>query len=294
MERLKGMLFGAFVGDAYALGLHWIYDTDKLKQEADKLIGYLSPSTDSFHRGKRKGDFTHYGDQSLLLLKSISSNQGFAIDVFKTHWLTYMSKYEGYIDHATKESLSLLDSGTHFGSSSDELGGFVRVAPLIFYHFDDPALSKFIEKQTRLTHNNDPLNNFGKFVTELILELVIGKPLLESILQISQKYPQIEKTVQRLQSRLSEDSCEVIKDIGQSCSSQFAFPAALYLILKYPSNFIDAMKQNVLAGGDSAGRGMLIGMILGASVGYSHLPQDLVKSLNAFDIINGFTQHKLI
>lgn len=294
MERLRGMLFGAFVGDAYALGLHWIYDTEKLKNETDKLSGYISPSSDSFHKGKRKGDFTHYGDQSLLLLKSISSNQGFAIDVFKTHWLTYMSKYEGYIDHATRESLTLLDTGTHTGSSSDELGGFSRVAPLIFYHFDDPALFKYVEKQTRLTHNSDALMSFGKFTTEVLLELIIGKPLIETIDWVSKKYPDIEVIVTRLKDRFSEDTNAVVKDLGQSCSSLFAFPAALYIAMKYKDNFTEAMKQNVLAGGDSAGRGMIIGMLLGASLGYSHLPSEWVKGLSAFEIIHGFTQRKMI
>ena len=294
MERLKGMLFGAFVGDAYALGLHWVYDTEKLKQESDKLEGYISPSKDSFHSGKRKGDLTHYGDQSLLLLKSIASNQGFALDVFKTHWQTYMSKYEGYMDRASKESLQLLDSQSNFGSSSDELGGLARVAPLIFYHFDDPSLHRYIERQTMLTHNNDALNNYGNFIVDLLLELIIGKPLLESIHNVSQNYPVIEATIQRLEARLTDDTTEVIKDIGQSCSSQFAFPASMFFILKYPTRFDEAMKQNVLSGGDSAGRGMLIGMILGATLGYSSIPIDWIKNLNDFELINGFTQHKLI
>lgn len=294
MERLKGMLFGAFVGDAYALGLHWVYDTDKLKQEIDKLEGYISPSRDSFHNGKRKGDFTHYGDQSLLLLKSIASNQGFALDVFKTHWLTYMNKYEGYMDRASKESLQLLDNMSNHGSSSDELGGLVRIAPLVFYHFDDPSLVKHIEKQTMLTHNNDALIAYGRFITDLLLELIIGKPLLESIHIVSQNYPSIQSTIQKLETRLEDDTTEVIKDIGQSCSSQFAFPASMYLIIKYATRFDEAMKQNVLGGGDSAGRGMLVGMILGATLGYSNIPQSWIKSLNAYDLINGFTQHKMI
>ncbi len=294
MERLKGMLFGAFVGDAYALGLHWVYDTEKLKQELDKLEGYISPSKDSFHSGKRKGEFTHYGDQSLLLLKSIASHQGFALNVFKMHWLTYMAKYEGYMDHASKESLQLLDSKSNQGSSSDELGGLVRVAPLIYYHFDDPNLKKYIEKQTMLTHNNDALFTYGKFIADLLLELVIGKPLIETIQRISHNYPAIEATLQRLESRLADDTTEVIKDIGQSCSSQFAFPASMYLVLKYPTQFEEAMKQNVLGGGDSAGRGMLIGMILGAALGFSSIPQDWVNNLSAFELIDGFTQRKTI
>jgi len=294
MERLKGMLFGAFVGDAYALGLHWIYDTDKLKQEVRKLNDYITPSKDSFHKGKLKGDFTHYGDQSLLLLKSIASNDGFSVDAFKTHWLTFMAKYEGYMDHASKESLLMLDSQSNYGSSSDELGGLVRMAPIVYYHFDDPSLKKYIEKQTMLTHNNDALVTYGKFVTDLLLELVIGKPLLATIHETSKKYPEIEAVIGKLEARLSDDSTDVIKDIGQSCSSQFAFPAALYLVLKYPTQFEEAMKQNVLGGGDSAGRGMLIGMILGAALGYSSIPPEWIKNLHAFEPINGFTQHKMI
>lgn len=294
MERLKGMLFGAFIGDAFSLGYHWIYDTEKLKAESAKLNGYITPSKDSFHFGKRKGDFTHYGDQSLLMLKSISSNQGFSIDVFKTHWITYMSKYEGYLDHATKASLNLLDGGTHNGSSSDELGGLARIAPLIFYHFDDPLLSKYVEKQTRLTHNDEFLIEIGHFFVPLLLELIIGKPVKETILSLSQDSPQIKSIVDRVIERLDDDTCEVIKDFGQSCSSRYAFPAALYLMIKYAKNFEEAMRQNVLAGGDSAGRGMMIGMALGASLGYSHLPEDWILKLNAYDLIDGFTQRKKI
>jgi len=145
-----------------------------------------------------------------------------------------------------------------------------------------------------LTHNNDALFTYGRFIADLLLELVIGKPLLESIHSISQKYPTIKATIQRLETRLDDDTTEVIKDIGQSCSSQFAFPASMYLILKYPTHFDEAMKQNVLGGGDSAGRGMLVGMVLGATLGYSNIPPGWIKDLNAYELINGFTQHKMI
>ncbi|HAS75018.1 MAG TPA: hypothetical protein DCS67_12810, partial [Clostridiales bacterium UBA8960] len=102
------------------------------------------------------------------------------------------------------------------------------------------------------------------------------------------------KFYDKLIHRLDEDTTEVIKDVGQSCSCQFAFPSMLYLMLKYPDDFMEAMRQNVLAGGDSAGRGMILGMVLGTAKGYSNLPQDLVKALKAYDIIHTFTQHKMI
>ena len=294
MERLKGMLFGAFVGDAYALSFNGVYDKEKFTQTADKLDHYLSPNKDSYNYGKRKGDFTHVGDQSLLLLKSIASESGFSIDAFKLHWLTYMRKYEGYIDSATKESLNILDNGTKKGSSSDDLSGIARVAPLIFYHFDDPDLSKSIELQTRLTHNSDFLCQIGFFIQDLLLELIIGKPFNQTLDVITFKYPEIGIIISKLNKRLTEDTFTVVKDIGQSASSQFSFPAALYLLLKYKDDFQEAMKQNLLCGGDSASRGMVIGMILGATFGFSNLPTQWVKELNEYALINSFTQRKLI
>lgn len=294
MERLKGMLYGAFIGDAFALGTHWIYDTEKLKIEASQVEHYTDPAKNLFHSGKHKGDFTHYGDQSLLLLKSIASNNGFDINVFKTHWLTHMSKYEGYLDHATKESLQLLDPVNNLGSSSDELGGISRIAPLIFYHFDDQELSRFIKEQTQLTHNNQLLLEFGKFLEDWILDLIIGKPLVPSLEQHISKHPSVKPYYDEIKYRLKEDSVKVIKDIGQSCPSQFAFPTALFLILKHPTDFMSAMQENILSGGDSAGRGMLIGMILGASLGFNQLPKHLIDHLNEKSIIENFSMHRQI
>lgn len=292
MERLNGMLFGAFVADAYALGLHWIYDTDKIKNESDHLDHFISPARDSFHKGKRKGAFTHYGDQSLLLLKSISTEKGFKLDVFKTHWITYMEKYEGYLDHATRESLSMLDISTRLGSSSDELGGYARVAPLIFYHFDDPLLKQYVDAQTRLTHNNETLLIYAHFFTDLILELIIGKPLIKTIETLVENYPIVKKHYHSIKDRLNDDTLFVIKDIGQSCASPFAVPAALYIILKYSENYEEAMKANVLSGGDSAGRGMVIGMVLGAHLGISAIPSSWIDEMVSKDVIQVYSEHK--
>jgi ADP-ribosylglycohydrolase len=42
-----------------------------------------------------------------------------------------------------------------------------------------------------------------------------------------------------------------------------------------------SLLENTRAGGDSAARGMIIGMILGASLGYEKLPQDWLETMNA-------------
>ncbi len=292
MERMKGMLFGSFVGDAFALNVHWVYDTDKLAIEASSQTDYAEPSKSLFHSHKHKGDFTHYGDQSLLLLKSISANKGFDLEIFKTNWLSFMKNYEGYQDHATKESLALLDNRSNTGSSSDELGGFSRCFPLIYYHFDDPKLHQLVEAQTRMTHDDESLIRMSHFITDLILELIIGKSLETAIQLTLEKHPEFDELFKRIQANLGQDTVSFVKDIGQSCTSEYAFPAALYLSIKYQNNFLEALRYNNLCGGDSASRGMLIGALLGLLNGYHEIPPYLVEHLNARDTLESFSEHK--
>lgn len=294
MKRLSGLLYGAFIGDAFALSSHWIYDTEKLALEFTEQEDYEDPSKNLFHKGKKKGDFTHYGDQSLLLLKSIATNHSFHLPTFRTHWKTFMSQYEGYIDHASKNTLAQLESANHSGSSSDELGGFSRCAPLIFYHFDDPELLTYVHQQTKMTHNDPMLLEISSFITKWALELVIGKPMVLSLENLVDKYPHVKLHYENVQKRLNTDSVFAVKDIGQSCSSQYAFPSALFILLKNQNDFMNAMKENILAGGDSAGRGMLIGMILGASLGIDKIPHHLIENLTEKSIIEKYAKHKQV
>ncbi len=55
----------------------------------------------------------------------------------------------------------------------------------------------------------------------------------------------------------NEDS---IERLGKACSILGGLPSTFWLLLKY-DNYVEAMKANVLSGGDSSARGMIVGMI---------------------------------
>ena len=70
-NRIKAAVIGAFVADALSLGVHWVYNTDVIDKKLGRVEHYYDPMT-SYHTGKKAGDFTHYGDQMMVLLESAS------------------------------------------------------------------------------------------------------------------------------------------------------------------------------------------------------------------------------
>ena len=53
----------------------------------------------------------------------------------------------------------------------------------------------------------------------------------------------------------------------------------VHLIAKYENNLEEALVQSVMAGGDSAARGMLVGMVLGAHLGPESIPRKWLSKL---------------
>ena len=76
-DNAKAMVLASFVADALALGVHWIYNTNVIDNKWGRVEAYIKPERPTFHPSKDLGEFTHYGDQTLVLLKSIAASSGF-------------------------------------------------------------------------------------------------------------------------------------------------------------------------------------------------------------------------
>ena len=60
----------------------------------------------------------------------------------------------------------------------------------------------------------------------------------------------------------------------------------IHLIAKYPTDLEAALVENTMAGGDSAARGMMAGMVLGAHLGEDAIPGRWRKAMTAHDEIS--------
>ena len=68
-DRVEGMIWGQFLGDAMCLGTHWIYNLEDLKTFYPDLKGFEQPRAGHYHAGKKPGELTQYGEAALVLLE---------------------------------------------------------------------------------------------------------------------------------------------------------------------------------------------------------------------------------
>jgi ADP-ribosylglycohydrolase len=76
------------------------------------------------------------------------------------------------------------------------------------------------------------------------------------------------------------DTRRQVKEFGQMCSMNAALPGAVYTVLKNEDSLEEALIETVMAGGDSAARGMVVGMFLGAYHGGDKIPSRWLKNLS--------------
>lgn len=274
-NRLKAALWGAFYGDAYALGAHWLYDTQEISKADLKKGGFNDP-LGRYHAGKRAGDFTHYGDQMLWLLEAVANEDDFSLQSFSKTWQAKMSKYQGYVDGASKKTLNALNEGKNSlgcGSDSHDLSVVGRMMPLIYaYHSDMEKMMEFVKLHTVFTHMSRELVESAAYFNELILAVSLGADISRAIEEIALTYSeQLQERVAQGVAKAGTESIDAIKALGQACGVEGGFSAVIYLLMRF-SDFQEAMEANVLAGGDSAARGIIVGAVLGAHGGMELLP----------------------
>ncbi|MFZ0944467.1 MAG: ADP-ribosylglycohydrolase family protein [Syntrophobacteraceae bacterium] len=291
-DKAEAMVMASFAADSLALGAHWIYDIGEIDRKFGRVEGLLKPLANSYHATKDLGEFTHYGDQTLVLLESIAASSGFDIDDFARRWKKLFGAYNGYVDKATKATLANFASGKNpqeSGSSSSDLAGAARIAPLVYlYRHDLEDLLSNAKTQTAMTHDNPSVINASDFFARVIWRVLQGETPLSAIREVRENHFREsvlgQWTAEGIESARSDTRGAILK-FGQSCDAERAFPSVVHLIGKYEGNLREALVENVMAGGDSAARGMVVGMILGAHLGFGAIPIEWLSGLKRYQHI---------
>ena len=116
-RRIRNSILGAFVADAASLGMHWVYSQRRINELAPAYPEFRAPDEADYeggvgyfaHAGKRAGDLSQYGEQMLVMLRSLAAtdgryNRAHYTETFRRHF-GYGGEFVGYIDRPTRQTL---------------------------------------------------------------------------------------------------------------------------------------------------------------------------------------------
>jgi ADP-ribosylglycohydrolase len=284
---MKNIVLTSLIADALSLGSHWIYSQREIADKFGSTTGYSDPAT-SYHPGKQAGDFTHYGDQTMVLLRSLALHGRFDLASFANEWRTFWENPEtqSYRDGATKATLTNLRNGLPpalAASTSNDIAGAARIAPLFLLKWNsDNDLIAAARAQTSFTHGDPTVVEAAEFFARVTLAVQEGVAIPDA-LHAAVSNPMQEEwldTAIASSSSAATDSAAT-KAHGLTCHIPDAFPAVIHLLMRHPDDVVAALTVNAEAGGDNAARGMILGMIHGAKPDAKPLPEHWLTGLRA-------------
>ena len=198
-DRFVGCLLGALVGDAAALGLHWIYSDALVDARRDLAsLAFTDPAATkryyerlpSFfaHQHRRAGDPSHYGALLLLAIaqlereprvdsaESVRLHKRLLNDAFNVG-----GTYVGYVDTTIRLTLASIGDEVRaaidavapedgLDEASARLIRHVKVLPLAAAFSGDELLARSLAA-TRASHNFDAALAFARRVVQAVADV---------------------------------------------------------------------------------------------------------------------------
>lgn len=276
--RAEAALLGALTADAAALGLHWLYDPIRIA-ELDGPLVLRQPDAADFegargifvHHGKRDGDLSHYGAALRTAMQAVADAGGgfdpvaaqdrFAAAFGPGGW------WQGYIDKPTRGTLANLAAGRRepSGVEDDQIPAFARLPALICRPGgagDAAQLAAAVE----VTHLGDEARDWALTGARMLAAALIGASPAEAVAAAETGASESVAWGLGRARKAGPDPVAFAGEVGRACTLNQAMPVATHIILN-ARDYREAIEMNIRAGGDSCGRAILIGAVMGAIFG---------------------------
>lgn len=288
-SRQKDSALGVLVADAAALGLHWLYDLERMHE----VVGngeptFFTPNAKHYegkvgyfaHSGKQAGEQSHYGESYLLNLSHLNEQGAFDTRVFQQDFISVFGaggSFNGYIDSPTKTTLLHLQD-IDFSSEEDldakpsgaddhQVPALTPVSALCASCPVDAVSDAVIERAIRVTNNNELAVNCGLYYSTVLQAALSGQSIADSFAGAAAHVPDtIKDKMNDALNMPATDLDSAATLFGQVCGLEETIPLSAY-ILSNSTSYQQAIEVNILAGGDSCGRAMMLGAIAGAVYG---------------------------
>ena len=160
------------------------------------------------------------------------------------------------------------------------IGGYSLMLPLVIAYAQTPEYALQISlEHLALTHGGSKMKAWGGLIARTLLNAIQGQTLRDSIMGAVQD-SNVAVDVPLLEALTDyPDNTVVGKHFSSACYVEYAVPATLYLALKYAESPESGLIANTICGGDNAGRGAVLGALLGAANGINDWPSRWIDGL---------------
>lgn len=318
-DRAKGALYGAFIGDALAMPVHWYHETHKLKADYGEVVDFMkprNPHTDSFMDSasytppNKKGDILHdqakywgkkgihyhqfleAGENTLNLQLAhrvwtgMHEDGGYDVDRQVNRYIHFFvtpgQHRDTYIEGCHQHFFVEYSQGRHpmhCSKEGEKHIGGLAALAPILVYYHDNAQAA---KLAALQH---------LYVTQLGQQMTQAATFFcESMAELfagkalnEVMHDQIARNALLkfpFDAMLGlEDEVVVGKNFKTSSNADQAIPCIAYLALKYGDHPEKAMIKNTNLGGDNCHRGAVLGALLGAAHGINAWPERWMSGL---------------
>lgn len=286
-EIRAGGVLGALVADAATMGLHWLYEPERIASIAKKIDPvFLAADRQNFegakgyfaHEGKRSGEPSQYGAVLALAMDSLVASNG-KPDVadYQQRFLACFGPggdWKGYIDRPTRGTLANLGNAVGdetpdvTGIDDDQMPSLSPVPAVVAASPDHADLEQSVASLVKVTNDNPLAVEAALMTARLINAMFRGEALDDTLHAEAERAGEVlQPLLKDALGKSDQSAVDVAEHFGRACHVHQGMPVVFHILSKVEA-YEDGVRENIMAGGDSCGRSMAIGSVLAARYGF--------------------------
>jgi ADP-ribosylglycohydrolase len=242
-----------------------------------------------YHQFLQAGENTLNIQICRLLIESINDAGAYDRNNFARKYIDFMTQpgnhRDTYIEECHRHFFSNYAKGLppeKCGVIEKHIGGLIGIVPLAcFYANSRQAAHDHALAHLALTHPGQKMQQAAALMTDILLDLFSGALLEDALTERLDR--QTSPFLGHPLSKWLDEPDQVVigPRLSTACYVDDSVPAVLYLALKYAGDPQKALIVNTNLGGDNAGRGAVLGALLGAANGVDGFPERWLQGLKA-------------
>lgn len=172
-----------------------------------------------------------------------------------------------------------------FGAIDEQLPAIAKLPGLVAsmgLDVDPEVFFQAIDSAVRTTSDHERAIAFGRVSAAMMRAALLTDDMAEIITAgRAVATPETDALLADAVGMTDQDTNAVTKHFGMACDLNYGVPSVVHNMLTAPS-YTEAVRRNIYAGGDTCGRAMLVGAILGAVHGVGGdqgMPQSWIDQL---------------